>query len=402
MIAAIVDKVRGGLFADAAQRHQVTDHVLDHDLFVIAVDLLSIDLILRVHKRGGDILVDSVDIGVVVDIALVVHLAQDGFLSLLVGDFVKEGVVGCRLVRDTDDRCALGQCQIPDILVKIAVGRCLNAPGTLAEIDGVEVPFDDLFLIITLFQLKRTENLAQFALDRDLFLARQVFDELLGDRRAAIGIVVGEELQKSAACTVPVHALVLVKALILNGDKGLLHIPGNVVIVDPLAVLAGGQGGHLLPVAVAVLIVDRAGLCQLIVVERERDRGGQLGFDVVGKDQRKQQPRDQKDQQQRAEKLENGADRTGDGIDRAAHQKTGNANALRRTFFLFPSGFGLALGLRLRRARRRRLFTGIGITHAGEHLLAGTEEIRGSISQSARKSILLYDTGIITQSVKYR
>ena len=54
----------------------------------------------------------------------------------------------------------------------------LHAPAAFAEVDGVEIPFDDLALVVFLFKLQRAEDLGELALDGDFVFAGQVFDQL--------------------------------------------------------------------------------------------------------------------------------------------------------------------------------------------------------------------------------
>ena len=140
-------------------------------------------------------------------------------------------------------------------------------------------------------------------------MAGQVLDELLGDGGAAVtGLHLGEHFDEGGGGAEPVHAFVLIKALILDGHQGLLHIFGDVLIVDPDALGLVGQRDQLLIFAGGVLIPDGTGLAELIVLQGEVHLRGQEVLDVVGEDTGEQQPRDQQDQHEGAEDLENRAD----------------------------------------------------------------------------------------------
>ena len=158
-VAAVIQQGAGGLIADALQLHQVGDHIVDDHLLIVGVDFLSVSLSGTPDKGGGDILVHRADVGLIVDIALIVHLAQDSLLTLLVLLLVIKGVVQGGLVGDTYNAGAFRQTQFRHILAEIGLGGGLHAPGTLAEVDSVQIPFHDLLLVVGLFQLQRAENL---------------------------------------------------------------------------------------------------------------------------------------------------------------------------------------------------------------------------------------------------
>ena len=290
-VAAVIEQGGGRIIADALQLHQVGDHIVNDHFLVVGVNLLGVFLPGAVDKGGGDILVHRVDIHLIVDIALVVHLAQDGLLTFLVLLFIIEGIIERGLVGDAYDAGGLGQRKLRHVLAKIGFRRGLNAPAALAEVDRVEIPLDDLLFVVLLFQLQRAEDFRQLSLDGHVVLAGQVLDELLGDGGAAVaGLHLGKHLHKSAGGAVPVHALVLVKTLILDGYQRFFHIPGDLLVVHPNALLLAGQGDQLLPLAGGVLIIDGAGLAELVVLQRDIGIGRQTGLYIVGKDAGKEQP----------------------------------------------------------------------------------------------------------------
>ena len=251
----------------------------------------------------------------IVDIALLVHLAQDRLLTLLIVLPVIEGVVIRRQIRDADDRGALGKRQLRHVLAEIGLRRGLYAEAALAEIHGVEVPFHDLLLVVLLLKPQRGEYLRELALDRDLFLTGQVLYELLGDGRAAVAaLAAGEDRDERAGGAVPVNALMLIEALVLDGDQRLFHVPRDLVIVDPDAVLLAGERGELAPLTDGVLIPDGARFIEFEVLKRKVEVRGQAGLDIVGKDAGEHHPRHKEDEQHRPHCLEHRADGGGDHI----------------------------------------------------------------------------------------
>lgn len=82
------------------------------------------------------------------DFTLLVHVLEDDaalFLVVLLAIFRKRieprGVLGDA----GDDRC-LGKSQLRDVLVKIPLGRRLDAQGVVSEVDGIQIVLhDELF-----------------------------------------------------------------------------------------------------------------------------------------------------------------------------------------------------------------------------------------------------------------
>ncbi len=73
---------------------------------------------------------------------------------------------------------------------------------------------------------------------RVILVLSDVFDELLRDRRAAVLVAAEQPALDRADRAPPVYAVVLVEALVLDGDDGVLEIVRNFVAVDPFAVFA--------------------------------------------------------------------------------------------------------------------------------------------------------------------
>ena len=157
----------------------------------------------------------------------------------------------------------------------------VDAVAALAEVDGVEVPLDYLVLVVLLLELGGLEDLYQLALHGDFLVAGEVLYELLGDGGAAEGVVAaGEHGEHGTDGAVPVHALVLIEAVVLDGDEGLDEVVGDVLEVDPDAVFGAVERGELLIFSGAGLAVDDARLRELIVGERDVYVLGEAGLDI--------------------------------------------------------------------------------------------------------------------------
>ena len=75
---------------------------------------------------------------------------------------------------------------LPRRLDEIALRRALDAVGAGAEIDAVEIEFENLGLGEFVFEPEREHHLLQFARDRALLRQEQILGELLGDGRSAL------------------------------------------------------------------------------------------------------------------------------------------------------------------------------------------------------------------------
>ena len=314
VVAAVIQQGLGRLLADALELHQVIDHIVNDNLSIVGENVLGDFL------AGGagehQLLGHGVLILLVVDVALLVHLPQDGFLPFLVVLLVIEGVIIGGQIGNAHDGGALGHGQVLGVLAEIGLGRGLHAVAALAEVHRVEIPFHDLLLVVLLFQLQGAEDFRQLTLDGHIVLAGQVLDQLLGDGGTAItGIHFGEHGDKGAGGAVPVNALVLIKALVLNGHQGLFQIPGQVLIIHPhpLALLAG-EGGQLPPFAARVLIPQGTGLVQLHVLQGQVKAGGEAGLYIVGEHAGKHHARHQQDQKHRAGNFQSTANGAGDHV----------------------------------------------------------------------------------------
>jgi len=251
------------------------------------------------------------------NVSLIVHLVENGLLPLFVILNAVKRVVICRQVGDAGNGGALRQVQILHVFAEVGLGRRLHSIAALAEIHHVEIPFYDLFLGVFFLQLQSLEYLQQLALHGNIVLLCKVFDKLLGYGGAAEVVVHTEEhVDKRVRGTEPVHALVLVEALVLYGYHGMFHVFGYLVIVDPDALFAAGQSDKILPGTVFVLIEDGTGLIQRKLGQRKINAWRQRSFNIVGKNARKQQHRQNNDKKNGAYYLEYRADRAAYGLRR--------------------------------------------------------------------------------------
>ena len=79
-----------------------------------------------------------------------------------------------------------GERQLPRRLAEIALRRRLHPVGAGAEIDAVQIHFEDLRLAELVFEPERQHDFLQLAAERALLRQEQVLGELLRDGRAAL------------------------------------------------------------------------------------------------------------------------------------------------------------------------------------------------------------------------
>ena len=359
LIAAVVDHRGGGLLA-VVHLHQRRDHV--------AVDLLDeegIQLLVRLDRvlRPLVELLDVVGVadedhllrlglGIlrVVEPAEVVHLAQHRQLTvavLLPRPVAAQRVELPRVLRDADDGRALGDGQILDVLAEIGLRRGLDAVGRVAEVDEVEIRLEDVLLAVLLMHAQRAEDLKDLAADRDLVLPRHVLDHLLRDGGRAAGVVAHERVVHAARRALPVHALMLVEALVLDGDERLHDVVRDLLVVDERAVLDAVELRQLHPLSgVLVLVIDRGALLERVGGQVDVHLRLQLRVHVLHERAEKHRRREGADDQQRKDDL-------GD-----PQQDPADARAL-----FLPSA--LRYGATLRLSARFRARRGVAFLHGG-------------------------------------
>ena len=303
LIAALIEQLLGRVAADAAVGHERADDVLDDGLGVVAVNRVGRGLRLGVHKggllrHGGVVLLlrDELEL---------IHLVEHRDAALVVVFRADEGIIPRGIVRDAHDAGALRERQILRRLVEIRLRSGIDAVGAFAEVDHVQIPLHDLFLAVVLLELQRLEDLQQLALHGDIVLMREVFDELLRDCGAAEIVAHAEEhVHECAGRAVPVHALMLIEALILDRNCRMHQILGDLVILDPNSLFQTGKAHELLPAAVRVLIEDRTGERYGEILQLNVQLGGKAGLDVVCEDAHEQQRRHDEDQEDRPDGAE--------------------------------------------------------------------------------------------------
>ena len=207
-------------------------------------------------------------IGGLVDLFLGQHGVQHVQLAvavLLPGPVAAQGVILGGVVGDADETRALRQGQLGYVLVEVHPGGGLHAVALVAQVDGVQVHLQNFVFGIVLFQGQSPVHLRHLALDGVLVVAGDVLDELLGDGGAALGVALGKGPEHGPDSAMPVHTVVALEALVLDGDGGLAEVLGDGIKIHPDAVFVAEQGlVHDQLLGIRILIVQLRG--HLLVV----------------------------------------------------------------------------------------------------------------------------------------
>ena len=182
--------------------------------------------------------------------------------------------VGAGRLRQAGQQRRLVQLEVLDRLPEVHARRRLGADRGLAadrpERDRVEVLVEDPRLGLLVLELLGELGLADLALVGPLLRDVEVADQLHRDRRAALHrLAVGEVLDRGAHDARVVDALVVVVALVLDRDRGVLERLGDAVALDRAAQLVGLDEAEARAVGGADLGL-RAEVARLERVQRRR------------------------------------------------------------------------------------------------------------------------------------
>ena len=131
-------------------------------------------------------------------------------------------------------------------MAEVALGRGFDAIGAGAEIDAVEVEFEDLVLGVFMLKPEREDRLLDLARDGALLGQKQVFGELLRQGRAALHAAApGDVADDGAADADRIDAPMRIEAAILDGDEGLRDIGREVREPDRRAARVAAVGQKL-------------------------------------------------------------------------------------------------------------------------------------------------------------
>ena len=116
---------------------------------------------------------------------------------------------------------------------EIALRGRLDAIGAGAEIDPVEIEFENLGFGMLALQPEREFDFLQFALQRALLGQEQVLGELLGQRRAALRDAVMQDVgDRRARDAERIDAVMRIEPAVLDRDEGLRQIGRQILQRD--------------------------------------------------------------------------------------------------------------------------------------------------------------------------
>ena len=180
-----------------------------------------------------------------VDPSLLDHAVEHEVPPLLRALRVLRRVPPRRGLDDAGQHRALGHGHLRRRLVEVRLRGGLDAVGTTAEVDRVEVVLEDLVLRLLPGDLDREDDLLVLARQGEVVLAGGHLHVLLGDGGATAGAA-GELVVHGAADADEVEAGVGVEGAVLGGEHRVANVLGHLVEGDrdPVAVLRA-HGGDL-------------------------------------------------------------------------------------------------------------------------------------------------------------
>ena len=196
------------------------------------------------------------------------------------------------------------------LLAEIFRRRALDAVAAPTQVDLIEVILHNEVFVVLLFKELGSENLHHLPLDGDALLLGQVFHQLLGNGGAAELLVAAEEhIQTGLDGGNPVHALMLIEPLILNGHRRVNHGLGNLVQAGPLPVGGGVNLLELLNITAVVHIINKGGAGQVIVVHGPVAGLPQnVVLEIIAQRTRKNGAADEQNQQHRSRRADGNLD----------------------------------------------------------------------------------------------
>ena len=148
-------------------------------------------------------------------------------------------------------RAGLRQGQIPRVHAEISLSRRLNAVGTVAEIDVVQIHGQNVVLAHAAFQLPCQPDFLGLSGKGLLRAQMALTDQLHGDGAGPLRVAALPDVGRQRAEEPHhVHAVMAVKAQILRRQKYVPRLLGNVVEGDDHPVLTALDGHDKLAIAV--------------------------------------------------------------------------------------------------------------------------------------------------------
>ena len=246
-------------------------------------------------------------------IALLLHFVQNAELAVAVSPravpflplvHIDAGGIGVKhggVVGDTDKAGAFRHGQVLQLLAEVGRRRALDAEAALAQIDLVQVPLHDQVLIILPFKHLGAEDLHDLSLNGYALFFGHVLDQLLGNGGAAeLGVAAKEHIGTGLDGGDPVHALVLIKPFVLDGNGGIDQSLGDLIQGSRLPVRGGINLLQKLNISAAVHIINKGGLVHVVTIDGPvRRRGKDVLLQIHAQGSHKDNAADDQDQRHR-------------------------------------------------------------------------------------------------------
>jgi len=245
---AVVDGVVGGLVGDRIDGRLDAQPALEQRVVAVALD----DVAAHVLGEVGRHLAEALAIGAQaerlvaggvcplgLDEAEPHHLVQHQVAAAECALRVARGRVPRRRLGETGDERHLRQRKLVEILVEVAPGGALDPVGTMAQEDLVQVHREDGFFAVAGLEAARDDGFFGLA-GEGLLAAEELLGDLLGDRRAALGEVAGDDVAPGRAHdALEVDAVVREVLVVFGGEEGVDQVLRDVLVRDQIAPLAG-------------------------------------------------------------------------------------------------------------------------------------------------------------------
>ena len=169
---------------------------------------------------------------------------------------VPAGIVIIGVVRQPGQHGAFAQRQLTQAFAEVTLRGYFHAVVVLAEVNGVQVAFQNLRLGIAAFQLHGQIGFLNFTLVALLTAQHCVFDQLLGDGGAALLGAGSEVGNKRTDDSLHVDAVMGIKTSVLHSHEGIAEILRHGGNADHYAVFSAFIVGN----DVALRVVQEGGL----------------------------------------------------------------------------------------------------------------------------------------------
>jgi len=181
-------------------------------------------------------LFDRILVLLVVEKAEFPHAAQYVLLAQACALRVDDRVEGGRRLGQAGQHRRFGRRDVLERLAVIDLRGRAETVGALAEVNLVDIEFEDLVLAQVRFDLERQQGLVQFPCIGLFRGQEKVLGDLLCDGRRALLLAAADEIAgRGPDDAERIDATVLIEALVFGRQDGLLHDLGDVLDMDDLA-----------------------------------------------------------------------------------------------------------------------------------------------------------------------